>query len=200
MDAGTVAAGQSLPVAPAMERAAPEFPAKPADASGTLDQAHFLDNIVRQARLLTRPDGARELTLNLQPPELGTVVIRLTLKNDHLQGQIQADSQATRESLQSLIPAVKQSLAGDGINLDRLDVGPRGQQAHSAGSAAQGGAGGAFGDPHGRPAPQPGSPASLREAPRSQSVPRRNETVSSDAGVLSSRRASAWVGVMDFVA
>ena len=100
--------------------------AAPAQANAPAEPKNFLENIVRQTRLLTRPDGASELTLNLQPSELGSVVVRLTLKGGHLDGHLQVDNQSARESLESVLPRVKQALAGEGIDLDRLEVAVRG--------------------------------------------------------------------------
>jgi flagellar hook-length control protein FliK len=100
--------------------------AAPAQANTPAEPKNFLESVVRQTRLLTRPDGASELTLNLQPSELGSVVVRLTLKGGHLDGHLQVDNQFARESLESVLPRVKQALAGEGIDLDRLQVAVRG--------------------------------------------------------------------------
>jgi len=182
-----------LTAAPAMERAASDSSAKPANASSGLDETHFLGNVVRQASLLTRPDGASELTLSLQPPEMGTVVVRLTLKDDRLQGQLQVDSQSVREHMESLIPAVKQSLAGEGIDLDRLNVGVRGQGAEAAGPATQDGGGG-------RQASQTPTFSPRDGDARSESGTREEAGVSAVGSPSRRGGTSAWVGVMDFVA
>ncbi|MGD1001225.1 MAG: flagellar hook-length control protein FliK [Candidatus Brocadiia bacterium] len=108
--------------------------AAPAQTNAPAEPKNFLENIVRQTRLLTRPDGASELTLSLQPSELGSVTVRLTLKAGHLDGRLQVDNQSARESLESVLPRVKQALAGEGIDLDRLEVAVRGD-----GSSRQGG-------------------------------------------------------------
>ena len=100
--------------------------AAPAQTNAPVEPRNFLENVVRQTRLLTRPDGASELTLNLQPSELGSVVVRLTLKDGHLDGHLQVDNPSARESLESVLPRVKQALAGEGIDLDRLEVAVRG--------------------------------------------------------------------------
>jgi flagellar hook-length control protein FliK len=123
------AQGQSLAAADASSAAglsAAQEKAAPAQTGALAAPKNFLENVVRQARLLTRPDGASELTLKLHPSELGAVVVRLTLKNGHLDGHLQVDSQSARASLESVLPRVKQALAGEGIDLDRLDVAVRG--------------------------------------------------------------------------
>ncbi len=89
------------------------------------------------------------MTLNLQPSELGSVVVRLTLKGGHLDGHLQVDNQSARESLESVLPRVKQALAGEGIDLDRLQVAVRGdgssrqdgQDSARGGQASQAGSG-----------------------------------------------------------
>lgn len=93
------------------------------------------------------------MTLNLQPSELGSVVVRLTLKDGHLDGHLQVDNQSARESLESVLPRVKQALAGEGIDLDRLQVAVRGDgssrqgaQEFAPGRQSSGAGGGLGGD------------------------------------------------------
>ena len=52
-------------------------------------------------RLLTRPDGASELTLNLQPSESGSLVVRLTLTAGHLDGHLQVDNPQRARALRA---------------------------------------------------------------------------------------------------
>ena len=134
--AGSSAAGASA----AAGLSASQATTVPAQANAPAEANNFLDSIVRQSRLLTRPDGASELTLKLQPSELGSVVVRLTLKDGHLDGHLQVDNQSARASLESVLPRVKQALAGEGIDLYRLNVAVRGD-----GSPRQSGQGSARG-------------------------------------------------------
>ena len=98
-----------------------------------LNAAHFVESVLRQARLLTRPDGSRELRIHLRPPELGSVLLRLTLRNDRLDARLQVETPATRAAMESLFARIKESLAGDGIDLQRFDVGLRHQAHHQTG-------------------------------------------------------------------
>jgi len=90
-----------------------------------LNQTQFIDAILRQSKFLTRPDGSTELRINLQPPELGAVTVRLTLHNDQLTARLHVDTVVAREIVEDLMNKVKESLAGDGLDLERFDVGLR---------------------------------------------------------------------------
>jgi flagellar hook-length control protein FliK len=88
----------------------------------SFDQSHFLDNVMRQARMIQRPDGSSEMNLNLRPAELGSVIVKLTMRNDQLTARLQVDSAVVREVVQNLMERVRESLAGEGIDLDSCDI------------------------------------------------------------------------------
>lgn len=103
--------------------------------SRPLNEDHFVDNIVRHCRVLTRPDGSSEMRLRLDPPELGAMTLRLTLKDDHLIAHVELDGDI-RESVENLIPRIRESLAADGLTLDRVDIESRRQpESQNSGNA-----------------------------------------------------------------
>jgi len=90
-----------------------------------LNAARFVEDIVRQARLLRRPDGSTEIRLKLEPPELGSVLVRLSLRSNRLQAQVQVDTPLVREMLNNAVQRVREALAGEGLDLEQFDIGLR---------------------------------------------------------------------------
>jgi hypothetical protein len=87
-----------------------------------LNESHVLDGLLRQARLLTRPDGARELRLRLDPPELGHVELRLRLRNGRLHAVLRVHDPDAARAIESIVPRLHSLFAGEGILLDRCVV------------------------------------------------------------------------------
>jgi flagellar hook-length control protein FliK len=91
----------------------------------TLDQDHLMSNILRQAKMIRRPDGGSEMSLRLQPEDMGSVLVKLTMQNDQLSARLQVDSALVREAVDNLMTRVRESLADEGIDLDSFSVGVR---------------------------------------------------------------------------
>ena len=62
-----------------------------------------------------RPEGRHEVSLRLDPPELGAVRIEAVLTGPHLTLQIHASLPATRDALEQALPRLRESLAEHGI-------------------------------------------------------------------------------------
>ena len=99
--------------------------ATPATRSPGVREAQLLEDIVKSGRTLTRPNGSSEIRIRLRPPELGGLVLRLTLTNNRLQARIYVDNHAARQMVEGIQQRVRQALADDGIDLERFDVGLR---------------------------------------------------------------------------
>jgi flagellar hook-length control protein FliK len=69
------------------------------------------------------PDGGLELTIKLHPANLGTVQVVLSQHAGGLQASIIAQSQTTKDLLQSQLSQLKQTFATLGINVQKIDVG-----------------------------------------------------------------------------
>jgi len=107
--AGSVAGGKAPP-AGATPEPAPE---------GSSDA-----NMARIMRLvLARVGKDRSVaTLRLDPPELGSVRLRLDLRNDQLSLQIDAQTPAARRLLSDQLDVLRRSLEAAGIQLDHVEV------------------------------------------------------------------------------
>ncbi|MEZ6195510.1 MAG: flagellar hook-length control protein FliK [Planctomycetota bacterium] len=114
--------------APALERAvdpAPAATARPAAASAAPGAARpegapstlEIRDLTEQIRLSTRP-GVSRIQLVLEPVELGRLVIRLSLKGQHLVGQVSAESAEVLQTLRENLPALRSALAGTGVAVE----------------------------------------------------------------------------------
>ena len=87
-----------------------------------MEQVAFVQRVVRQARLVSQGRGAQEIRVELRPPELGSVRLTLSLENDQLQARVQVESNAAQEALERMAPRLRETLAGDGLELEKFDV------------------------------------------------------------------------------
>lgn len=66
--------------------------------------------------------GDRQIVIRLQPPELGTVIVRLREQDQHLEGVVEADNSDTRLEIERALPEVIGSLREAGVPIRRFDV------------------------------------------------------------------------------
>ena len=66
--------------------------------------------------------GQHQITINLNPPELGRVSIKFTEQNGQLTGSLEASNSQTRADIQQAMPEMLRSLEQSGINIKRIDV------------------------------------------------------------------------------
>ncbi len=67
-----------------------------------------------------RPD--REITVRLNPPELGRVVVKLHQQEDQITGVLEVSKSQTRAQVQQELPGIARDLLGLGVQVKRLDV------------------------------------------------------------------------------
>jgi flagellar hook-length control protein FliK len=66
--------------------------------------------------------GAKQLTLTLNPDELGKLSVTLTVKDKEVRATITADNPDTAAMLQDQAAKIKQTLEGQGLKVAKLDV------------------------------------------------------------------------------
>jgi flagellar hook-length control protein FliK len=66
--------------------------------------------------------GIRQITIRLNPPQLGSVSIKFEQKDGQITGLLEVSRSQTREEIQQALPALIKNLADAGITLKRLDV------------------------------------------------------------------------------
>jgi flagellar hook-length control protein FliK len=74
------------------------------------------------ARLQPLREGRQEVSLRLDPPDLGTLRIDATLQGRRLTLQIAAEHDATRSLLEGALPRLRDSLAAHGFVTERVTV------------------------------------------------------------------------------
>jgi len=124
------AARVALDIAPGLTRveppeAAAERPVADVQRMTPMNETLFVDTVLRQARLIERPNGDADMTISLKPEELGAVMIRLSLREDRLTAEVHVQTESARAAMADVIQRVKQALAEDGIELDQFNIGLR---------------------------------------------------------------------------
>jgi len=84
-------------------------------------ESKVTDQIVRGARFLSR-EGANQITLRLDPPELGEITIRLSSTGKSLTGEIRVESRMVQDIVNRNLAVLRDSLSGQGIKVDTLQV------------------------------------------------------------------------------
>ena len=87
-----------------------------------LQETHRVtDQLVRGARLLSR-DGTTQVTLRLDPPELGEVTIRLATVNDTVTGEIAVGNREAYQVVRGNLADLTESLVNQGVRVDQIEV------------------------------------------------------------------------------
>jgi len=66
--------------------------------------------------------GEQQLSIRLRPPELGSVCVRLTERNDQIHAVLEVDRPDTRREIERALPDVLQSLHDQGVPIKKLEV------------------------------------------------------------------------------
>jgi hypothetical protein len=119
----------SPPVAPAIPAvahptdAAPASAAAPAVTSDVVRPATPVDQLVSVLRpLRANRDGAYRLDLELRPPELGRVELRVELRDGVLHASLRADNDAAAQLVRDSLGELRVQLAREGVQAGRLSV------------------------------------------------------------------------------
>lgn len=109
--------------------------AAPADASGSsgargIERALAAQLVERVGTLRHREDGDYELTIELEPADLGRVELRIRLEGGVVHVQVGAESSATTDLVRRSLPELRDALVQAGLDAGTLDVGGRTDQRH----------------------------------------------------------------------
>ncbi len=77
--------------------------------------------IVRQVRMLAQNGGGRA-QIQLNPPELGGLSLRLTVMHDRVQLSVVAERGAVAELIARHLPELRQALQAHGLQIDHVEV------------------------------------------------------------------------------
>lgn len=118
------------PAVAAMDRAAgPSASARPARAERANPSA-LIDRIVR-ATQLCRANGPSRIRLVLQPPELGTLRLTLSVKEQTVSARVMAETTGARALIGGNLVALREALEQHGLQLGSFQVSVS-QQGHDA--------------------------------------------------------------------
>ena len=86
-----------------------------------LNMAQFVDRVVRFVRTMVgRNESSLEMRLN--PPELGSVKLSMTMKAGELRMALQTSTEAARQVIAQNLDGLRSALVQHGFEVDRLDV------------------------------------------------------------------------------
>jgi flagellar hook-length control protein FliK len=124
------------------------------------------EQVAERVRTLDRP-GRHELTVRLDPPDLGSLRIEARLDGNRLALRLVAEGERARDALEQALPRLRDSLSQHGIVATRLDVdlgnGAASHQSPREGAWA--------------PAPTPAPPAPAREIRRVAALGEREPNI-----------------------
>jgi hypothetical protein len=87
-----------------------------------VNQAEVFEKIINAARL-TRLGGTSEISMRLEPDHLGQMRVRLTLDENHfLTARIQVETQEARSLIEASLYRLKDSLAEQGLKVEKFNV------------------------------------------------------------------------------
>ena len=66
--------------------------------------------------------GSQQITIHLNPPELGKVFIKFDQQQDQITGLLEVSKAQTRAEIQQALPQIIQTLADSGIQIKRIEV------------------------------------------------------------------------------
>lgn len=95
-------------------QSAPVVQVAPHDSQGLVDHVTQL--------VLESHSSGQQLSLQITPPDLGTVRIEVHSHGGILTARLEADSPAARQLLTEHLPQLREALQQQGANLDRIDV------------------------------------------------------------------------------
>ncbi|MCP4320930.1 MAG: hypothetical protein GY787_03560 [Alteromonadales bacterium] len=105
----------------------------PALQSNTLQQpldlqAKHASGMIGERVLMMLGQGKQEVTIRLDPAELGSMHIKLQVQQDQLQVAIQTQVGQSRDIIEQYLPRLREQLAQQGINLGETSVEQQSQQ------------------------------------------------------------------------
>ncbi|MGR3311281.1 MAG: flagellar hook-length control protein FliK [Candidatus Brocadiales bacterium] len=89
-----------------------------------LPEPHYnnvLDQIAQKIRVHLR-EGKWDLNLKLEPPELGLIKLKFSVKGNRLEANIKVENLNVLHAIERDIPRLKDSISSAGIDVGRLDV------------------------------------------------------------------------------
>ena len=113
-------AGQPVVAAPRLSLEA-QMP-KVAEVGATANPLRSVGEQILDSVRASMTPGDRQIVIRLQPPELGTIAVRLREQGDHLEGTIEVGKSDVRREIEQALPDVVRGLQEAGVPIRRFDV------------------------------------------------------------------------------
>ena len=106
----------------AAAKANPEIARKNADTDISAQISRQITESIHSS--MTRGEGDRQITVRLNPPELGSVVIKFSSQSNQLSGILEVSKAETKLEIEHALPHIIRTLSDNGIQLRKIDVVP----------------------------------------------------------------------------
>lgn len=103
--------------------------------------AEQASQVLRERVMLMLGNGIQRADIRLDPPDLGSMSIRLSIQNDQAQVSFQVQNPQARDSIEQALPRLREMLEQQGLQLAGSDVSEQGKGGH-AGTEGDGSAAG----------------------------------------------------------
>jgi len=107
---------------------APKSAANPSDG----DISSTVGEQIRESITSSTVGPNREITIRLNPPELGSVVVKFQEQGDQITGLLEVSKLQTRAEIQQALPEITRDLQELGVQVKRLEVVMTSEQEHQA--------------------------------------------------------------------
>ncbi len=107
---------------------APKSAANPSDG----DISSTVGEQIRESITSSIVGSGKEITIRLNPPELGSVIVKFQEQGDQITGLLEVSKSQTRAEIQQALPEITRDLQELGVQVKRLEVVMTGEQEHQA--------------------------------------------------------------------
>jgi len=66
--------------------------------------------------------GSSRLRVQLRPPDLGQIDLRLTMRAGRIEATVQVERPIVGELIERAVPAIREALADEGVDISKFDV------------------------------------------------------------------------------
>ena len=126
----SVDAARATPAAPTAEATAAE-PSAP-----TVDATRFVTRVARAIDFANERGGG-PIEMRLSPPELGTLQVKIELKEGVMTASMEVETPAARQTLLENLPALRDRLEQQSVRIDKFDVDVRDESQQRGGEPQQ---------------------------------------------------------------
>ncbi len=99
-----------------------EVSAGPADKTSTGDVSANVSEQIQESIGASLRQGNNQITIQLDPPELGKVLVKFQEQDGQIIGQLEVSKAETRVEIQQILPEIVRGLQESGVPLRRIEV------------------------------------------------------------------------------